>query len=231
MAELKYLVDQVFFDNKDRFYTQKELGEAIVKLKQKADTEYSYSIKSIQPTVSKRLKDLQKNGTVIKIGRKYVFRTTKNIHQVVRDDICSNVTFYKERVFVISQNLVAVPVNGVTVSIAKELFKDYFGDEGLYDALYMDNYLLLMLNIDVIDMSIDEIADDLNNVIRDAKQFENNRQDIRIQLQQARVTKEIIKYAKMPRLVEEPKQLDKTTEWDGLDDLYGLDILDKFDEN
>ena len=231
MAELKYLVDQVFFDNKDRLYTQKELGEAIVKLKQKADTEYSYSIKSIQPTVSKRLKDLQKTGTVIKIGRRYAFRTTKNIHQVVRDDICSNVTFYKERVFVMSQNLVAVPVNGATASIAKELFRDYFGDEGLYDALYMDNYLLLMLNIDVIDMSIDEIADDLNNVIRDAKQFENNRQEIRIQLQHTRIMKEIMKYAKMPKLSEESKQLAKTTEWDEINDLYGLDVLDKFDEN
>ena len=180
--------------------------------------------------MSKRLKDLQKNGTVIKIGRKYAYKTTKNIHQVVRDDLCSKVTFYKERVFIMSQNLVAVPVNGVTVSIAKELFRDYFGDEGLYDALYMDNYLLLMLNIDIIDMSIEEIADDLNNVIRDAKQFENNRQEIRIQLQHRRAMKEIIKYAKMPKLAEEPKQLDNTTEWDELDDLYGLDELDELDE-
>ena len=230
MAELKYLVDQVLSDNKDKFYTQQEIGEEVVKLKENEGIEYSYSIKSIQPTVSKRLKDLQKNGTAIKIGRKYAYRTTKNIHHVVRDDICSKVTFYKERVFVMSHNLVAVPVNGATVSIAKELFRDYFGDEGLYDALYMDNYLLLMLNIDVIDMSIDEIADDLNNVIHDAKQFENNRQEIRIQLQHTRIMKEIMKYAKMPKLAEEPKQLDKATEWDELDDLYGLDVLDKFDE-
>ena len=230
MAELKYLVDQVLSDNKDKFYTQQEIGEEVVKLKENEGIEYSYSIKSIQPTVSKRLKDLQKNGTAIKIGRKYAYRTTKNIHHVVRDDICSKVTFYKERVFVMSHNLVAVPVNGATVSIAKELFRDYFGDEGLYDALYMDNYLLLMLNINVIDMSIDEIADDLNNVIHDAKQFENNRQEIRIQLQHTRIMKEIMKYAKMPKLAEEPKQLDKATEWDELDDLYGLDVLDKFDE-
>lgn len=229
MAELKYLVDQVLSDNKDKFYTQQEIGEAVVKLKENEGIEYSYSIKSIQPTVSKRLKDLQKNGTAIKIGRKYAYKTTKNIHLVVRDDICSKVTFYKERVFVMSQNLVAVPVNGATASIAKELFRDYFGDEGLYDALYMDNYLLLMLNIDDIDMSINEIADDLNNVIHDAKQFENNRQEIRIQLQQARVMREIMKYAQMPKLANEPKQLDKTTEWDELDDLYGLEELDKLD--
>lgn len=229
MAELKYLVDQVLFDNKDRFYTQQELGEEIKKLKDAENIEYAYSINSIQPTVSKRLKDLQKNGIVIKIGRKYAYKTTKNIHQVVRDDICSKVTFFKERVFVMSQNLVAVPVNGATVSIAKELFRDYFGDEGLYDALYMDSYLLLMLNIDDIDMSIDEVADDLNSVICDAQQFENKRQDIRIQLQHARVMKEILKYSQMPRPMEEPRELHKTTEWDELDDLYGLDKLDELD--
>ena len=229
MAELKYLVDQVLIDNKDKFFTQQEIGDAIIKLKEEADTKYSYSENSIQPTVSKRLKDLQKNGTVIKIGRKYAYKTTKNIHHVVRDDICTKVTFFKERVFVMSRNLVAVPVNGATVSIAKELFRDYLGDEGLYDALYMDSYLILMLKIDDIDMSIDEVADDLNNVIRDAQQFENNRQDIRIQLQHARVMKEIFKYSQMPRPMEEPRELHKTREWDELDELYGLDKLDELD--
>lgn len=228
MAELKYLVDQVLFDNKDQFFTQQEIREKVEQLKLEADKENSYSHKSIQSTVSRRLAELQKNGTAIKIGKKYAYKTTKNIHHIVRDDICSKVTFHKEHVFVMSQNLVAVPVNGATVSIAKELFRDYFGDEGFYDALHMDNYLLLMLNIEAIDMSINEIADDLNNVIHDAKQFENNRQEIRIQLQHARVMKEIMKYAQMPKPIE-PEQSDEATAWDELDELYGLDRLDELD--
>ena len=231
MAELKYLVDQVLSSNKDKFYSQKEIGAEVEKLKlaEVGVTQYSFSRNSIQPTVSKRLAELIKNGTAIKIGKKYAYKTPKNIHHIVRDDICSKVTFYKEHVFVMSQNLVAVPVNGATVSIAKELFRDYFGDDGLYDAIYIDNYLLLMLNIEAIDMSINEIADDLNNVIHDAKQFENNRQEIRIQLQHARVMKEIMKYAKMPKPIE-PEQSGEVTAWDELDELYGAEQLDELDE-
>ena len=60
MVELKYLVDQVFEDNKDSFYTQKEIGEKIVKLKEEdikqsgEDPKYSYSIKSIQPQLCQK---------------------------------------------------------------------------------------------------------------------------------------------------------------------------------
>ena len=226
MAELKYLVDQVLSDNKEKFFTQKQIREEVKKLKNEEGSEYAYSINSIQPTVSKRLKELLLNGTVIKIGKEYAYKTTKNIHHIVRGEICSKVTFFKENVYVMSQNMIAVPVNGTTVSIAKELFKDYYGDEGLYDAMRMDDYLLLMLNVNATDMSINEIAKDLNEIIHNAKQFDNDRQEIRRQLQYARAIKEVIKYAKMPGREELPEYPGKTDDWDEIEELYGSDVLE-----
>ena len=230
MAELKTLVDKVLFDNKDKFFTQEEIRDQIEKIKINEDGEHSYSYKSLQSTVSRRLSELQKEGFAIKIGREYAYKTTKNIHNIVKDEICSKVTFFKDSVFVMSSSVVVVPVNGTTVSIAKELFREYYGEDGFYDAIFSDGYLFLMLNTSAIDMDINEIAKDIEEIIKDAKQFENKRQEIRVQLQQTRVMREIMKYVQMPKLADEPNQLDKTTEWDELNDLYGGEELDKLDE-
>lgn len=197
MAELKTLVDKVLSDNKDEFFTQEEIRDRIEKMKKDEDGEHTYSINSLQPTVSKRLAELQKNGIAIKIGKKYAYKTTKNIHNIIKDEICSKVTFFKDRVFVVSSNVIAVPVNGTTISIAKELFREYYGEEGFYDALFVDNYLLLMLNSEVIGMDIKEIANDIEHIIEESKEFESNRQDYRLQLQHARIMQDLVTYVKL----------------------------------
>lgn len=197
MAELKTLVDKVLSDNKDKFFTQEEIRDEIEKMKKDEDGEHTYSHKSLQPTVSKRLAELQKNGFAIKIGKKYAYKTTKNIHHIIKDEICSKVTFFKDRVFVVSSNVIAVPVNGTTISIAKELFREYYGEEGFYDALFVDNYLLLMLNTEAIEMDIKEIASDIEQIIEESKEFENNRQEYRLQLQHSKIMQDLVTYIKL----------------------------------
>lgn len=230
MAELKTLVDKVLSDNKDKFFTQEEIRDQIEKIKKDEDGEHTYSHKSLQPTVSKRLAELQKNGVAIKIGKKYAYKTTKNIHYIVRDDICSKVTFFKDKVFIISPNVVAVPVNGTTISIAKELFREYYGEEGFYDALYIDEYLLLMLNTEAIDIDIKQIAKDIEEIINDSKEFENNRQEIRLHMQHARIIKDIVKYAKLSadKAENEIFSAERTKEMDMY--LYEPDELDEADD-
>ena len=203
MAELKTLVDKVLSDNKEKFFTQEEIRKQIEKIKLDEDGENSYSHKSLQSTVSRRLSELQKEGTAIKIDRKYAYKTPKNVHNIVRDEICFKVSFFKDSVFVVSSNVVAVPVNGTTINIAKELFREYYGEEGFYDAIFIDSYLLLMLNTETIDMNIKEIANDIEEIIKDSKEFENNRKEIRLQLQHKKIMRDIVTYIKLSDKKEE----------------------------
>ena len=238
MPELKTLVDEVLSNNKSDFFTQKEIQNRIEKIKKEKDGDNSYSYKSLQSTVSRRLKELQKNGVVIKIGKTYAYKTTQNIHYIIKDDICSKVTFFKDKVFIISPNVVAVPVNGTAVNIAKELFNEYYGEEGFYGALYIDEYLLLMLNTEAIDMDIKQIAEDIEEIIKSSKQFEHNRQEIRLQMQHTRIIKDIIKYAKLSSENESAStnevdctyKADETDETNEMDRFYKVvdDELEKY---
>ena len=97
----------------------------------------------------------------------------------------------------VSSNVIAVPVNGTTISIAKELFREYYGEEGFYDALFVDNYLLLMLNTEAIEMDIKEIASDIEQIIEESKEFENNRQEYRLQLQHSKIMQDLVTYIKL----------------------------------
>ena len=197
MAELKRLVDKVLSDNKEKFYTQKELINEIKNIKITEDGENSYSHKSLQSTVSKRLAELQKNGIAIKIDKKYAYKTPKNIHYIVRDEICSKVTFFKSTVFIASSNVIIVPVTGTTVSIAKELFREYYGEKGFYDALFIDNYLFMMIDTETIGMDIKEIAKDIEDIIKESKEFESNRKEYRLQLQHSRIMQDLVTFVKL----------------------------------
>ena len=159
--------------------------------------------------MSRRLAELQKTGFAIKIGRKYACRTTQNVHQIIRDELCSKVTFFKDRVFIMSSNMIAVPVNGTTIGIAKDLFREYYGDEGFYDAIVADGYLLLMLTIEAIGKKINEIAQDIEEIIEESKAFENSRQEVRLRIQQGKVLNELLTYSQMKAKKEELKVNDE----------------------
>jgi hypothetical protein len=213
MAQLKLLVDEVLSDNKDKMFTQKELCDIIGEMKHNKDGDNTYSENSLQSTVSRRLAELQKQGTAIKIGRKYAYKTTQNVHQIIRDQLCSKVTFFKDRVFVLSSSVVAVPVNGTTIGIAKDLFREYYGEEGFYDAIIADGYLLLMLTIEDIDKKINEIAKDIEGIIEDSKAFENSRQEVRLQIQFTKAMNELVAYSEMKSKTNELKTDDEGFEF------------------
>ena len=213
MAELKTLVDRVLSSDKEKFFTQEEIRSEVERIKLEEDGENTYSVNSLQSTVSRRLAELQKNGVAIKIGRKYAYKTTQNIHHIIRDEICSKVTFFKENVFIMSSNVIAVPVNGTTIGIAKDLFRAYYGDEGFYDAIIADGYLLLMLTLEGIGMKINEIAQDIDKIIEESQTFENSRQEIRLQIQQAKVMSELMAYSQLKDETEEFKINDEGFEF------------------
>ena len=108
-----------------------------------------------------------------------------------------------------SSNMIAVPVNGTTIGIAKDLFREYYGDEGFYDAIVADGYLLLMLTIEAIGKKINEIAQDIEEIIEESKAFENSRQEVRLRIQQGKVLNELLTYSQMKAKKEELKVNDE----------------------
>lgn len=213
MAELKTLVDLVLSSNKGKFFTQEEIRSEVERIKLEEDGENSYSVNSLQSTVSRRLAELQKTSFAIKIGRKYAYKTTQTVHQIIRDELCSKVTFFKDRVFIMSSNIIAVPVYGTTIEIAKDLFREYYGDEGFYDAIIVDGYLLLMLIPEVIGKKIKEIAEDIEKIIEESKAFENSRKAGRLQIQYAKVINELMTYSEIRAKTEELKVNDEGFEF------------------
>jgi hypothetical protein len=92
-----------------------------------------------------------------------------------------------------------------------------------------------MLNTEAIDMKIKEIAEDIEEIIQNSMQFEHNRQEIRLHMQQERVIKDIIKYAKLTAENESYKTnetgcADSADETNDMDDIIYREVDDELEK-
>lgn len=103
-----------------------------------------YSVASVQPMVSRVLKDLHKRDHVIKVGKRcYTLYTHEKAKPAIKANIIEDVIFTKRDLLQVSTRAVFIGVKG-DIDRAKELFSKYIGDKDCYDVLEVDNHLLVL---------------------------------------------------------------------------------------
>ena len=132
-------------DAKESPLPQCRIVDRVIALKDKTVSEGSgYSVGSVQPMVSRALKDLCEKDLVIKVGKKcYTLYTHEKAKPAIKANIIDEVIFTKRNLLQVSTRAVFIGVKG-DIDQAKELFRRYIGEKECYDVLEVDNHILIL---------------------------------------------------------------------------------------
>ena len=135
-------------------------------LKEKGITVSSESIAKMQPNVSKALKSLTGQRHLYKTNNKtYVRYSDRYEGQHLKDDIINTVIFSKDKVYPLSKTVFLVGVDPLTAYQGTELFKAYLGTDQCFDVMYLNGYLVLLLNQDI---DTEDLLQDIQSIMDEA---------------------------------------------------------------
>ena len=141
-------------------------------------------VKNIQSTVSRKLKELDDAGRIIRLGKRYAPNTIEYIRATAFPSMLSSITFGRPDVFVASRikddpstATLIIDISDTNHDIAEERFEKYLGENGFW-VVATDRFLQLM--IIGTEEEVDNLCKSIKSLVKDCYDEQNPPQPMRL---------------------------------------------------